>query len=369
MSPYRSAGARWLSEDEGVDTAKKVDRYSDEDVTEARRKQQAALASSASPSAKERESALATQSQQSHSSSLHSNTQEVVNASGASPGSSVVGRSRVPSAGLLAAKAQWKAMESTGRRRLRRANSQQQASEPNSRDEEADSSVPISGHPIAPDDGVPMPSIRDIAPMRRTSGGVSTYQSNEGVEEPVQHQSPTPNVDVESLSISRRHSNISTASAATSGRAANIPDYAEGRGGDGIGGVGAPSELTVSNEEDEQAKVDFKKKLLPELKSILTWYVFHYASLRIELTSSGLQSRLRVGQESNIENTSIPSAANHLEMRTYRLSVPRRHTHDTSTECRRVAYNRSTRQDCSLELKQTGSLGHHVLSDPFLPSA
>ncbi|KAI5452902.1 hypothetical protein NCC49_006439 [Naganishia albida] len=270
MSPYRSAGARWLSEDEGVDTAKKVDRYSDEDVTGARRKQQAALASSASPSAKERESALATRSQQSHSSSLHSNTQEVVNASGASPGSSVVSRSRVPSAGLLAAKAQWKAMESTGRRRLRRANSQQQAPEPNSRDEEADSSVPISGHPIAPNDGVPMPSIRDIAPMRRTSGGVSTYQSNEGVEEPVQHQSPTPVVDVESLSISRRHSNISTASAATSGRAANIPDYAEGRGGDGIGGVGAPSELPVSNEEEEQAKVDFKKKLLPELKSILT---------------------------------------------------------------------------------------------------
>jgi hypothetical protein len=191
-------------------------------------------------------------------------------------------------------------MENTGRRRLRRANSQEQVPESSSREEEGESSQPISGHPIAPDDGVPMPSIRAIAPMRRPSGGVSTYRSNEASDAAPSHPpaTSTPVVDVESLSISRRPSAVSIASASTSGHA-NIPDFAHGRGGDGIGGHGAPSEAPVSNEDEEQAKIDLKKKLLPELKSILTWYVPILLLLnRTDILC--LQSRVRIRQESYI---------------------------------------------------------------------
>lgn len=267
MSPYRSAGARWLSEDEGVDTAKKVDRYSDEDVAGSGRNKH--LVASASPSTKQQDSSAANRSQQSHSSPSQSHTQEATIPE-TSSGSPTVGRSRVPSAGLMAAKAQWKAMENIGRRRLRRANSQEQVPEPSSREEESESSAPISGHPIAPDDGVPMPSIRAIAPMRRRTGGVRLYQSNvaASAEAPA---APSATVDVDSSSNSRPPSVVDSQSGNTAGSTPNIPDYASGRGGDGIGGHGAPSEFPASNEDEEQAKVDLKRKLLPELKSILTW--------------------------------------------------------------------------------------------------
>lgn len=257
-----------MSEDEGVDTSKTADRYSDEDVAGSRRDKQ--LATSTSPSTKQQDSTAANRSQQSHSSPSQSNTQEAATRPETSPGSPVVGRSRVPSAGLLAAKAQWKAMENTGRRRLRRANSQEQVPESSSREEEGESSTPISGHPIAPDDGVPVPSIRAIAPMRRTPGGVRTYQSHvtASAEVPV---APSATVDVESPSTSRPPSVVGSSSASTSGLAVNIPNFAHGRGGDGIGGHGAPSELPASNEDEEQAQVAMKKRMLPELKSILTW--------------------------------------------------------------------------------------------------
>lgn len=263
MSPYRSAGARWLSEDEGGDTARKVNRLSDDDgrgkhfATSIGRSAQATRHDTHG-----RAEASHTQDQSSPSSASHSNRNKSSSRTDATAGSAGNGRSRMPSAGLLAAKAQWQAMETTGRRRLRRANSQEAAPEPSMAQQEhaeVDPGTTISGHPLASETGVPMPSIQDIAPIRRPSGGVATF-----IAATTHDAGP---------STSRPPSTVATDTATASNPRAHVPDYEVGRGGDGVGGNGLPAGEPSIDVQERQATAEFKRKVLPELKSILTWYV------------------------------------------------------------------------------------------------
>jgi hypothetical protein len=269
MSPYRSAGARWLSEDEGGDTAKKVDRFSDDDG-----RGKHVMAAPRHDMTRGEEVIHA----QDRSSSPQSNTNKSSpSATEGASGPSAHGRSRVPSAGLLAAKAQWQAMEHTGRRRLRRANSQEAAPESSTAQPEpieGDSGAMISGHPLASEGGVPMPSLRDIAPIRRRTSGVATFKA-------------APSPESGSSSDARPVLAVSTPAAepASASRSnTHVPDYAPGRGGDGVSGNGPPSGEPFMGGQQEQSADEFKRKILPELKSILTWYEHVYFPSFIPLT-------------------------------------------------------------------------------------
>lgn len=278
MSPYRSAGARWLSEDEGGDTAKKVDRFSDDD---GRGKHVIAAPRHDFTGGEE---AIHTQDRSSSPQS-QANKSLPSGTEGAS-GPSAHGRSRVPSAGLLAAKAQWQAMEHTGRRRLRRANSQEAAPESSSARQEpveGNSGTTISGHPLAPEDGVPMPSLRDIAPVRRRSGGVATFKA-------------APSPDSGSASDARPVLAVSTQAIDPTPiprPSFNVPDYAPGRGGDGVSGNGPPMGDPSMSGQQENPADEFKRKILPELKSILTWYE-HLHIPSFPFTYPSIQPGLRI---------------------------------------------------------------------------
>ena len=181
-------------------------------------------------------------------------------------GSSVTGRSRMPSAGLLAAKAQWRAMESSGRRRLRRANSQEEPQESSTAQQEnieSDATPTISGHPLAAESGVPMPSIQDMAPIRRSLGGVATFTA------------ATPS-DARPSPASRPPLTVETETASGSEPRVQVPDYVTGRGGDGITGNDLPAVESYIDVQERQAMADCKRKILLELKSILTWYAIVY---------------------------------------------------------------------------------------------
>ncbi|KAJ9092719.1 hypothetical protein QFC19_008644 [Naganishia cerealis] len=262
MSPYQSAGARWLSEDEGGDTAKKGNRFSDEEGS-GRGPGKGRPATNAS-SVEALTAAVPSRDLET--------TQETSTVTGEQSTSvtASVGRSRVPSEGLLAAKAHWKAMEGTGRGRLRRANSQEGAVQAQPRTNEgtqAGQETPISGHPIATEEGVPMPSLRTIAPMGRTSQGVPTYQG------PTSHPISTAVPSASPLPLTHDHSEAPPSSSATvTPHSSFVPDFAMGYGGDGISGHGIPSQAQpISDQQDEEAsKAQFKRKLLPQLKAILT---------------------------------------------------------------------------------------------------
>ncbi|KAJ9117529.1 hypothetical protein QFC22_004379 [Naganishia vaughanmartiniae] len=271
MSPYQSAGARWLSEDEGGDTAKKVNRFSDDEGSGRGRSKRDPVSGMASTSRASTEKVAQRDSE----------TVQESSTIGGEDSSSVIasaGRSRLPSAGLAAAKAHWKAMEGNGRGRVRRANSQEAIAQASSRSGETSQTpgqeTTISGHPIATEAGVPMPSLRDIAPMGRQSSRVATYQAPVNpAATSVPSASPLPpaqSVEPSSSSTATIATASSSITPATS--TSSIPDFAIGRGGDGISGYGTPSEAQQmpDGEDEELSKADFRKKLLPQLKAILT---------------------------------------------------------------------------------------------------
>ncbi|KAJ9098147.1 hypothetical protein QFC21_004476 [Naganishia friedmannii] len=272
MSPYQSAGARWLSEDEGGDTAKKVNRFSDEEGPGRGRskKDPVAGASSSARTSTEKVAQRDSETRQEPS---------TIGGDASTSAPTSVGRSRLPSAGLAAAKAHWKAMEGNGRGRMRRANSEEAVAQSSSRGGETapatGQETTISGHPIATEEGVPMPSLREIAPMGRQSSGVATYQSpiNPCVPPGAPSTSPLPpthSVEPSSSStptIATTSSSITPATSMTS-----VPDFATGRGGDGISGHGTPTEAqqTPDRQDEELSRAESRTQLLPQLKAILT---------------------------------------------------------------------------------------------------
>lgn len=56
----------------------------------------------------------------------------------------------------------------------------------------------------------------------------------------------------------------------------NVPDFAPGRGGDGIGGTGRPSGGGRDRHAEARARVERQKQTLAKLTRILAWYVYHH---------------------------------------------------------------------------------------------
>lgn len=189
--------------------------------------------------------------------------------------------------GLEAAKAQWKAMGAK-RNRLRRTLSQEtspvassssrlapSADSANASATETDNAaVGASGHPIAAHAGLPIPEIRALAPLPRLpSGGVSTFQA-EMQARPVASSSSSSVLAMDAEG--RQHSGGSgrqpvrlTATASSSSFAegiqsisltgGDVPDFAAGRGGDGIGGFDMPAS-GVQTIEQENNDIDARER-------------------------------------------------------------------------------------------------------------
>lgn len=214
--------------------------------------------------------------------------------------------------GLEAAKAQWKAMGAK-RNRLRRTLSQETSPiagsssrlgpsvEGGSTAAVEDSQTPTvgaSGHPIAMAEGLPIPELRTLAPLPRLpAGGVSTFQAEMQVQ-PVASSSVVASSTSGELqqgeNVPRSHQPVRLAATASSSSFAegiqsislqggDVPDFAAGRGGDGIGGVDMPSEtskaiereamdLDVRERENQQEEMRAQRvEMAKRMSGILKW--------------------------------------------------------------------------------------------------
>ena len=197
--------------------------------------------------------------------------------------------------GLEQAKAHWKSVGTSSRMRLRRAVSSELVTSPTATttatmgpssevpdDTPAPSNMAMSGHPIAATSGMPMPGLRSLAPPpKASSGGVPTYQAAESTPEPSGSEHRDPALDPEHAAnpLARQSSDANAAQALSGLAMGDIPDFATGRGGDGIGGSGIPpvtSGMTAveSVEESLRVKEEEKRKrklLIDKLSEILRW--------------------------------------------------------------------------------------------------
>jgi hypothetical protein len=151
-------------------------------------------------------------------------------------------------------------------------------------DAPAPSNMAMSGHPIAATSGMPMPGLRSLAPPPKAStGGVSTYQAAEPMSEPSgsKPRHPALDLELETNSLTRQSSDANAAQALSGLAMGDIPDFATGRGGDGIGGSDVPPVTTgmtavESVEESLRVKEEEKRKrkqLIDKLSEILRWSV------------------------------------------------------------------------------------------------
>lgn len=178
------------------------------------------------------------------------------------------------SAGLRAAKDQWKSMRgSTERRqRMRRTASIETSLEAASATASPDATPARSGHPLAASQGLPLPAIKSLTTTRMLPGGTSTFEASEAANESQTPASTSAAEDTSSKPESSA-SRLVDASVSTSGglsrtstREGQVPDFADGRGGDGIGGVGQPSEGDA-----EEVAAEERLLLLEKLRKIMGW--------------------------------------------------------------------------------------------------
>jgi hypothetical protein len=208
------------------------------------------------------------------------------------------------SAGLNAAKAKWKAM--SGRQRVRRTHSSDRV-EPSRETHDEISSIenstrPLSGHPLASSEGMPLPDIRSLISTRLSSEGTTTFEAGQSTmqiassttttttnhpftpSEPRQSNSRPvvrrtgSNLTIDELlnpdtttspgaATSSRQSTDRQVSRRSSVREGVVPDFEAGRGGDGIGGVGLPLDGTLGEEHEEMER----RSKLSKLRKILEW--------------------------------------------------------------------------------------------------
>jgi hypothetical protein len=180
--------------------------------------------------------------------------------------------------GLDAAKARWKAMGGAGggRQRMRRAVSSDRA-EPTIDVGEGGSPSTITAGGLGGgrqhvNEGIPLPDIRNLTTTRMLPGGTSTFEA--APVNPPQEASATASSSrppsqghltrTDPASGPSRDGQLSR----TSTIEGVIPDFVEGRGGDGIGGVGLPLDTACPTEERLQ---EDRRTLLSKLRSILGW--------------------------------------------------------------------------------------------------
>jgi hypothetical protein len=235
-----------------------------------------------------------------------------MNNAGGHSGHTTGSAAQSPRSGLEEAKAHWKSIGSSSRNRLRRAVSNELVGSPpsTSNDTMGSSSstmqnhpdsreVPgvISGHPIAPTSGMPMPELKNLAPPPKPSiGGISTYQASSSTSTSSSTQSPNEDTSTghreqtrqpvqalklnEALPLSRQSSDANAALALSTLAMGDIPDFATGRGGDGIGGSGLPvnSRMTATESVEESLRIkdeekQKRKQTVAKLSQILKWSV------------------------------------------------------------------------------------------------
>lgn len=217
-------------------------------------------------------------------------------------GSGMAAQAQAAQSGLEKAKAHWKSVGSS-RGRLRRTVSggietspttttgQNNVSASHNTANEGQQQAVISGHPVAPSSGMPMPALRTLAPPPRASvGGTSTYQASEtpvvepssstagaSSSKPPSAKRQTLVVEHSDSGLSRVSSDAAAALALSSLGMGDVPDFAAGRGGDGIGGSGMPSSSKTALEHVQESlrlkEVERRKRkqVVAKLSSILKW--------------------------------------------------------------------------------------------------
>lgn len=302
-----AGGSRWLSEDEGGETVRRTTRSGSFGTGVGGRGSRANDIAGGPPRGSGLGLGFGPGEGGEDANRLERDAWGVTNSRSLQAGSSSgsIDDSQQPRSGLEQAKAHWKSV-GPSRGRLRRtvsggietspttttgqnaaSHSQQSGSEHAS---VAGQQAVISGHPVAPSSGIPMPELHSLAPPPRLStGGVSTYQASD----PVATTNPTTAVASNSRSSSpKRHavvvettdtgltrysSDAAAAFALSSLGMGEVPDFAAGRGGDGIGGSGIPSSSKTATEhveeslrlkEEERRK---RKQIVVKLSQILKW--------------------------------------------------------------------------------------------------
>ena len=304
-----AGGARWLSEDEGGDTVRRASRSGSFGAVSGRRPRGNDIAAGP-PRGSGLGLGFGPGEGGENANRLERDAWGVSDSRGLQGGASTSGSGPVtdeqtPRSGLEQAKAHWKSVGSS-RGRLRRTVSGGIATSPTSTtgqgvatETSASQGIPIqgqqhaviSGHPVAPSSGIPMPALRTLAPPPRASvGGVSTYQASEvptaleSTTTAVASSSKPPSpkrhaivVEHADSGLSRHSSDATAALALSSLGMGDLPDFAAGRGGDGFGGSGASSSSKTAVEHVEEslrlkeAERRKRKQIVAKLSDILKW--------------------------------------------------------------------------------------------------